>query len=137
MGRFHVTSAHEVVRDPGGHAHHFTVIVGTLVEGTLRVADPLAVPRTGGGHWLGQVLGFERYGKAFGASVNAADSTEAFGVAIRGAAPPEAKVAAGDAFVATLDEARVIATALSELEPEVCKHCQDCRRISRYIGQPC
>jgi len=137
MARFQVTSAHEILRDPAGHEHHVTIVVGTLVEGVLRIADPFAIPRAGGGHWLGQILGFDRYGKPFGTSVDADDSSEAFGVAIRGVAPPEAKVALGEAFVATLDEARVIATALSELETEVCKHCADCRRISRYIGQPC
>jgi hypothetical protein len=138
MARFQVQSAQEVLRDPGGHEHHFTILMGTLVEGTLRVSDPLAIPRVGGGHWLGQVLGFELFRKTLGNSVNAADAAgEAFGVAVRGVAPPRGTVAEGEAYVATLDEARVIATALSELEPAACKHCHDCLRVSRYIGQPC
>jgi hypothetical protein len=138
MTRFQVMSAQEVLRDPGGHEHHFTIVVGTLAFGTLRVSDPLAVPRVGGGHWLGQIVGFELFQRTLGNSVAAADvAGQAFGVAIRGVAPPRGTVAEGEAHVATLDQARVIATALSELEPAACKHCSDCLRISRYLGQPC
>jgi hypothetical protein len=136
--RFAVHAAHEVFRDPNGHVHHWTILQGALLEGTLRLADPLAVPRMGGGSWIGQIVGFETRGEWLGSSADAEHlGGRPLGVAIRGVAPPAAGVAPGEVRVATLDEARLLATELSNLDPAVCDHCEDCRRVTRYIGRPC
>jgi hypothetical protein len=138
IGRFDVTGVTEVRKDPGGHEHHFTILIGVLREGTLRIADPLAVPRAGGGFWLGQIVGFERFRERLESPVTAeSEAGRTLGVAIWGVAPPEDRVALGEARVLTLDEARSIATELSTLEPDVFRHCRDCRRLSRYIDKPC
>lgn len=52
MTRFRIEDAVEVRKDPGGHFHHWTVLVGVLEEGTLRIGDALAIPRVGGGAWI-------------------------------------------------------------------------------------
>ena len=66
MARFRIESAHEVLRDPGGHQHHWTILAGVLEDGEVRIGDALAIPRTGGGSWLGQVVGFERFQQVLG-----------------------------------------------------------------------
>jgi hypothetical protein len=138
VGRFRIDEVAEILKDPGGHEHHWTVLIGVLVEGTLRVSDPLAVPRVGGGLWMGQILGFERFRDPPGSSVTAeTERGRNLAVAIWGVAPPKARVALGEARVLTLDEARGVATELSALEPGVHRHCRDCKRLSRYIGEPC
>ncbi len=94
MSRFRVENAHEVLKDPGGHAHHWTVLEGVLEEGTLRIGDGLAVPRVGGGSWLGQVMGFARFRQEFGDSVDATgEAGRPLGVAMWGVAPPHGTVA--------------------------------------------
>jgi hypothetical protein len=38
---FTASSWHEIHRDPGGHYHHWNIVVGTLDRGTLRRGDHL------------------------------------------------------------------------------------------------
>jgi hypothetical protein len=131
--RFLVVDAHEIIKDPGGHSHHWTILEGTLLEGALSVGDPLMIPRVGGGAWLAQVLGFERFREEFGSTVNAAgEAGRTLGVAVWGVAPARGTVARGEARVVALAEARDLVARLRQLEPGALEHCRDCRRVQRF-----
>ena len=133
MTRFRIEDAHEVTKDPGGHAHHWTILEGVLEEGTLRCGDAMAIPRVGGGSWLGQVLGFERFRHEFGDTVDAvSEAGRILGVAVWGVAPPRGTVARGEARVITIAEAHELTLELRGLEPDAVNHCADCRRVSRF-----
>jgi hypothetical protein len=132
MTRFRIEDAHEILKDPGGHAHHWTILEGVLEEGTLRTGDAVAIPRVGGGSWLGQVVGFERFRQEFGDTVDAAsEGGRTLGVAVWGLAPPRGTVARGEARVIGRADAQELAIKLRELEPGACDHCPDCRRVGR------
>lgn len=134
MGRLRIESVHEVLKDPGGHSHHWTILVGVLETGVLHLGDALAVPRVGGGSWLGSVLGFERFRHRFGDSVDAAaEAGQPLGVAIGGLAPPElGVVATSHARVVGPAEARTILAELRALAPERVEHCRDCRLVRNF-----
>ena len=42
--KFKINEAHEIHRDPDGHYHHWTILVGSLLEGTIRAGDYIAIP---------------------------------------------------------------------------------------------
>ena len=131
VARFRITEAHEVHKDPGGHRHHWTVLVGVLERDSLCVADRLSIPRAGGGEWLARVVGFESFRTRLGTSITADEVRgRKIGVAVWAVAPPAKTVRAGDvATVVSEAEARVLAERLAREHPEVVEHCPDCGRI--------
>jgi hypothetical protein len=132
MTRLRIEDAHEVIKDPGGHAHHWTVLEGVLEEGTLRIGDVMAIGRVGGGSWVGTVIGFARLREELGDSLDAlSERGRTVGVAVWGVAPPKGTVAT-EAHVIDLAEARDLVTQLRLLEPDVLHHCPDCRRAERF-----
>jgi hypothetical protein len=133
MTRFRIEDAHEILKDPGGHAHHWTILEGVLEEGALQIGNAMAIPRIGGGSWLAQIIGFERFRENMGDTVDAASEVgRVLGVAVWGVAPPRGTVARGEARVVGMAEARELASKLRALEPDACDHCADCRRVSRF-----
>ncbi len=95
MLRFLVQEAIEVHRDPIGHYHHWTIIIGVLSAGTLSHGDILELPTRDGSPCSGFVIGFERARRVLGPTISADDSEAPIGVAIRCPAPPRAIVTAG------------------------------------------
>jgi hypothetical protein len=133
MPKFRIDAAHEVLKDPGGHARHWTVLEGVLEEGTLRLGAVLAIPRVGGGSWVSTVLGFARFRAELGDSIDAtSEAGRSVGVAVWGVAPPRGTVATGEAHAIGLAEARDLVAQLRLLEPDVFRHCPDCQRIERF-----
>jgi hypothetical protein len=133
MTRFRIESVHEVLKDPGGHSHHWTILAGVLEVGTLRLGEALAIPRVGGGSWVGSVLGFERFREQLGESVDAStEAGRALGVAVWGLAPPERGVVRSEARGVDAAEARAILAALRAVEPERVEHCRDCRLVCKF-----
>jgi hypothetical protein len=131
--RFRIEDAVEVHKDPIGHAHHWTVLLGVLEEGTLSIADVLAIPRVGGGFWLGRVLGFERFRDELGTSIDAVtQARRPLGVAVWGVAPPQDSIVRADARVVGPSECREILAELQRLEPGVVTHCRDCQRVLSF-----
>lgn len=46
--RFQIEEVYTIFRDPGGHYHHFTALTGRLLEGVVRLYQPVTVPRRDG-----------------------------------------------------------------------------------------
>ncbi|GAB4203056.1 MAG: hypothetical protein OHK0022_26840 [Roseiflexaceae bacterium] len=85
----------EVHGDPGGHYRHHTIIVGSLLEGTLRVGDLVLLPDREGAPLVAVVGGFDAFYHALGPTVSAADAPPVFAVMLRRPAPPKARLTAG------------------------------------------
>src|SRR5262245_23962226 len=130
--RFRIDGAHDVLKDPGGHAHHFTVLVGVLEVGTLSVGTWLAIPRVAGGSWVAHIVGFEMSRVELGRTVDAASlEGRTLGVAVRGVAPPADAIGHGEAREIGREEARHLVAQLRTLEPRALEHCKDCRLVEK------
>ncbi len=57
---FLIEDAFEIHKDPGGHHHHWTILVGTLEEGTLRRNDRIKIPYIDGSSLVSIVGGIEQ-----------------------------------------------------------------------------
>jgi hypothetical protein len=133
--RFRVDGAHDVLKDPAGHAHHFTVLVGVLEAGTLSVGSVLAIPRAAGGSWVAHVVGFEAFREQLGRTVDAASlQGRTLGVAVRGVAPPADAIGLGEAREIDREQARRLVAELRTLEPRALEHCADCRLVEEVAG---
>jgi hypothetical protein len=56
---FEISETHEVFRDPMGHYHHWTILFGRVLEGTLHEGDELEVGAIGGAAMATRVLGID------------------------------------------------------------------------------
>jgi hypothetical protein len=131
VARFRVDSAHEVLKDPGGHRHHWTVLAGALLDGELRIGDALSIPRVGGSAWLGHVIGFEAFRLTLGDRIDPAlVGNRTIGVFVWGLAPPADAVATGEAHTVEDAVARQLARDLARTDPERVRHCPDCARLT-------
>jgi hypothetical protein len=131
MARFRIDDAHEILRDPRGHEHHWTILAGRLEVGLLCLGDALAIPRVAGGFWVSRVLAFELFRRKTGRCLSAATYPgQTMGLVVWGVAPPRGSVAAGDARTVGPSEAAALLQELERLEPLAINHCKDCSRVS-------
>jgi len=71
LARFELADAVDVFKDPGGHYHHWTVLMGRIVEGTLRIGDVLIVPAADGGVIAARIGGFHAFLAAVSDTISA------------------------------------------------------------------
>jgi hypothetical protein len=102
--KFEITDAAEVFRDPIGHYHHWTCLIGRLAEGTMRVDAPICVPAVDGSRMCARVLWFEAYGRRFGAEVSSGQESDPFGVFVSLPAPSPREIAMATACDSTPEE---------------------------------
>ena len=96
--KFQIMDAAEIFRDPIGHYHHWTILAGHLLEGTVCVRDKICIPATDGTKMCAVIGGFDKFyfeaeKKDFGSEVSAGQYASPFGVMVRCPAPSEKEVA--------------------------------------------
>lgn len=69
--QFKIDEVVEVHRDPIGHYHHWTILVGNLVEGTARQGDFIKIPLLDGTILAALIGGFEQFHRTLGLEVSA------------------------------------------------------------------
>jgi hypothetical protein len=57
--RFQIEEVFTIFRDPGGHYHHFTALTGWLLEGVVRLHQPVAIPGREGQRIVSHVVHLE------------------------------------------------------------------------------
>lgn len=102
--KFQITDAMEIFKDPIGHYHHWTVLVGRLVEGTIHLADLMCIPAVDGTKMGARVGGFDAYRKRFGSELSSEDHTDPLGVIVWSPAPSRKEIAMGVATSSSLTE---------------------------------
>lgn len=140
-GRFRVDEVVEVLKDPGGHSHHWTIFIGRVEEGRFEAGSHIAVSRIGGGEWIGQLMAFEvgparrrREGVPTMIDVTT-DGTESIGIVMWGIAPPKDGVGRESIIrPVSTEEARRIAADLRGVAAERFEHCADCQAIVRRLA---
>ncbi|MCB9640366.1 MAG: hypothetical protein H6728_15730 [Myxococcales bacterium] len=104
QARFVIEDLVEVHRDPGGHYHHFSVLIGQLQQGSLSFGQILSFDTELGGVVSAKVGGFEAFRKFLPQTIHAEDQHGTLGVMLWGPAPPKAWKARGEASVVSLEE---------------------------------
>lgn len=95
--KFQITDAVEIFKDPIGHYHHWTVLVGHLVDGTMHLGDRICIPAVDGTKMGARVGGFEAYGMRFGSEVSSGQCADPLGVMVSSPAPSQREIAMGAA----------------------------------------
>jgi hypothetical protein len=68
--KFQITDAIEIFKDPIGHYHHWTDLIGSVIEGTTRVGDLICIPGVDGAGMCVPVRGFNAFRKDLGSEVS-------------------------------------------------------------------
>ena len=92
---FQITDAVEIFKDPIGHYHHWTILIGRLVRGTIHLADPICIPAADGTKMVARVGSFDAYGRRFGSELSSKDYADPLGVMVRSPAPSRMEIAMG------------------------------------------
>lgn len=124
----------EVHRDPGGHYHHWSIVVGRLKTGALAQGEFLQLPTSDGSLCSGRTGGFEAFHRLLPAKIHAEEIDFLLGVMIIAPAPPRAVVCPGEAFSISREEHEANLLALLRGFPERLFHtqggtpfrCRDC-----------
>lgn len=102
--KFQITDAMEIFKDPIGHYHHWTVLVGRLVEGAIHLADLMCIPAVDGTKMGARVGGFDAYRRRFGSELSSKHDTDPLGVMVWSPAPSRKEIAMGVATSSSLME---------------------------------
>jgi hypothetical protein len=98
--KFQIIESMETFKDPIGHYHHWSVLAGRLIEGTIHLGDPICIPAVDGTKMCARVGGFDRdYPRAerkpFGSQVACGQHADPLSVMVWSPAPSRRQVAAG------------------------------------------
>ena len=104
--RFKLDAAAEVYRDPLGHYHHWTVLSGHLVEGTMRVGNLIKLPLTDGTVFIAHIGDMTKFTRSLGTEITVGQVDQPFTVVVWQPAPRQDDIALSSATDATPEEAR-------------------------------
>jgi hypothetical protein len=90
---FRIIDSVEIFKDPIGHYHHWTCLVGRLVHGTMHLYDRICIPAVDGSRMCARVVGFE--GKGMGSEVSCGQRADPVGVVVWSPAPSPREIALG------------------------------------------
>src|SRR5215469_559985 len=90
--QFKIETSVEVHKDPMGHYHHWTILVGKLLEGAIRLGDYLIIPLADKTILAAHVGGFELASQNVGVEVSTGQYDGAFGIMTRCPAAQSSKV---------------------------------------------
>jgi hypothetical protein len=136
--KFQIADAVEIFKDPNGHYHHWTVLVGRLVEGTMHLGDGIGIPAVDGTKIGARIGGFDAYRVRFGSEVSFDQYTDPFGVMVSSPAPSQREIAMSAATSLSASELHELAGWALRHRPARLLHdrgpngrglrCQDCTR---------
>jgi hypothetical protein len=137
--KFQVTDAVEIFKDPIGHYHHWTILAGRLVEGTMHLYDRICIPAVDGTMMVARIGGFDAYGMRFGSEVSSGQYADPFGVMVSSPAPSRREIAMDVATSASSREFHELvgwalrhrpARLLHDRGPEGCGFpCRECTKV--------
>lgn len=137
--KFEIIDAVEIFKDPVGHYHHWTVLVGRLVEGTMHLSDRICIPAVDGSKMGARVGGFDAYGMRFGSEVSSGQYAGPFGVMVSSPAPSQGEIAMGAATSSSSREFHELAGWTLRHRPRRLLHdrgpdgrgfpCQECTQV--------
>jgi hypothetical protein len=138
--QFKIEEGVEVHRDPLGHYHHWTILAGKLVEGSIRRGDFVKVPLRDGTILVAYALDFIMFSRSLGTEVSTGQFDHPFGLMVWHPAPQQAQVALDIAADGTQeDSSRTLLDALKS-HPERIFHNRgeraphlDCRECTLEI----
>lgn len=78
--QFKIEEGVEVHKDPLGHYHHWTILTGKLLEGTVRQGDCIKIPLADGTMLAAHVGGFNLASQTLGSEVSAGQYDRTFGM---------------------------------------------------------
>jgi hypothetical protein len=102
--QFRIEEVVEVHRDPLGHYHHWTILGGTLTEGTVRRGDLIKIPLSDGTSLVAHMLDFIVFARSLGTEVSAGQLDHPFGLMIWRPAPQQHQVSLEIAVDATQED---------------------------------
>jgi len=125
---YRIESANEIHRDPGGHYHHWTILSGDLLDGTMLRGEYMLIPANDGRVMVARMLDFfRRPFKIQGAEVSADSDDRHLAVVTWHPVPREEQILSDS--IATLCPRetydRVVLETL-ERDPVSYLHCTDC-----------
>lgn len=91
--KFQIVGAAEIFRNPTGHYHHWTILIGHLLEGTMRLSDSICIPAADGSKMGAYIGGFDGFRTRFGDEVSVGKHSGPFGVMVRCPAPSQEEIA--------------------------------------------
>jgi hypothetical protein len=78
--KFKLEDAIEVYRDPIGHYHHWTILVGSVTEGTIHRSDLISIPCLDGTKVASRILDFVLFHRSIGVEVSAGQFSDPIGI---------------------------------------------------------
>src|SRR5438874_130545 len=78
--QFKIEDVFEVYRDPLGHYHHWTILAGKVLEGTMRQGNCIKIPLSDGTMLAAHVGGFDLASKTLGPEVSAGQYDQTLGM---------------------------------------------------------
>jgi hypothetical protein len=121
--------------DPGGHYHHWTVLIGTLVEGTMHRGDYVSIPCLDGTMTAAVILRFEAFHLTIGEQISAGEISQPLGVVAWAPAPNEKQVRRDIATSCTFEKYRTIILSVLQRDPMSIFHCFDCEKALHKIPE--
>jgi hypothetical protein len=93
--KFQVTDSVEIFKDPIGHYHHWTVLVGVVLEGTIRQSDIICIPAVGGAKLCATILSFDSFHNRLGLEISIGQHATPIGVLVGHPAPSKNEINLG------------------------------------------
>ena len=145
MFKFQIAQSVEIFKDPMGHYHHWTILTGHLLEGTMHLYDAIFIPTVDGAKTCARIGGFEASHKSLGSQVSSGQQSGSIAVMVWSPAPSQREIAMGAATNGSPEEFHELAAWALRHRPARLIHdrgpdgfglpCPDCTQLL-YIAGP-